>query len=124
MYTHTQHLLQVEVRGQFGEDVAGQFIHYLLLTLASAASLSRQGEQDAVKQLLSLLLVFGDVCVLAEPEDLRVGDKGKGTQVVNILLVVSVRGCTVQPTGGKSGDQGWGKYMVYITTLIHPAKSL
>ncbi len=52
----------------------------------SAASLSRQSQQHSVQQLIGLLVVFGDVSVAVEAEDLRFSSDGKVADVVHVNL--------------------------------------
>ncbi len=52
----------------------------------SAASLSRQSQQHSVQQLIGLLVVFGDVSVAVEAEDLRFSSDGKVADVVHVIL--------------------------------------
>ena len=99
------YLLQVKVWGEFGEDVAGQLIHHLLLVLASSPSLARQCQENAVKQLECLLLVLGDISILMETKDLWVRDEGQGAKVLNVGLVLSMWRGFIQATRRESVTQ-------------------
>ena len=74
----------------------------MLLVLATSSGLAGQCQENTVKQLLRLLLVFGDVGILVETKHLRVGSERQGAEVFDVALILSVRRGFVQTTGRES----------------------
>ena len=95
------YLLHVEIWRELREDVCSQFVDDLLGGLGSTPSLTREGEEDAVKEDLCLLVVLGDVGILVQTKDFWVGDDGQRPSVFHVRGVFSVNWSVVQATGRK-----------------------
>ena len=76
----------IKWRRQLGQNVSGQIANDIVARPASSAGLARQSQQNAVKQVLCLLLVLADVGVFVQAKHLGVRNRRKAADVLYIAV--------------------------------------